>query len=552
MSGQPGRPPRRRLVRRRPGYLGTIGAVSFFALAQTPSLLPRSWLLQGALAGLTAAIGYGLATAAEALTRPIRRRRTDARPGRRSWLLLLGSGVTVVTLSLLMGWLWQRQARELVGLPPLQGWHPAGILLVAAAVAAVLVMTARGVRLAARTAGRWLARFVPDRIAYGAGGLLLGFVVAGAVHGFLFEGVVDGVNRAASVADMGTPPGVEQPTSTTRSGAPASRVRWSTLGYQGRAFTAGGPSVEQLQAFTRAPAVEPVRAYVGLASADSVEDRVDLALDELDRTGAWNRSVLVVVGTTGTGWVNPLAAASLEYLRGGDTAVVAMQYSYLPSWVSVLADQGRTARTAGLLVDAVRQRWQQLPADTRPRLILYGESLGSYGIESAFADLDELADSMDGALLVGPTNANPLWRQAVRERDRSSPVWRPRLDGGRRVLFVEAPADLALPDRPTARPRVIYLQNSSDPVVWWTPRLLWRRPQWLDSPRGPDVPTATRWVPLVTFWQVTLDLVFATRVPVGHGHRYGAEIVDAWTALAAPPDWSAGDSARLRAVTRSP
>jgi uncharacterized membrane protein len=38
-------------------------------------------------------------------------------------------------------------------------------------------------------------------------------------------------------------------------------------------------------------------------------------------------------------------------------------------------------------------------------------------------------------------------------------------------------------------------------------------------------------MPLITFWQVTADLPFATGVPDGHGHRYSAEYVDGWNAV---------------------
>ena len=58
-----GRPPTRRPRRWLPRYTwsGTLAAVLFGCSALTPSLLPRGWLLQGIVAGITAAIGYGVA-----------------------------------------------------------------------------------------------------------------------------------------------------------------------------------------------------------------------------------------------------------------------------------------------------------------------------------------------------------------------------------------------------------------------------------------------------------------------------------------------------------
>jgi len=46
-----------------------------------------------------------------------------------------------------------------------------------------------------------------------------------------------------------------------------------------------------------------------------------------------------------------------------------------------------------------------------------------------------------------------------------------------------------------------------------------------------DVLKQTIWIPLLTFWQVTGDLPFATGVPAGHGHSYKSEYVDGWNAV---------------------
>jgi len=95
-------------------------------------------------------------------------------------------------------------------------------------------------------------------------------------------------------------------------------------------------------------------------------------------------------------------------------------------------------------------------------------------------------------------------------------------------------------------PRVAYLQNASDPIVWWSPRLLLNRPDWLRGPRAPDVSPSMTWLPFVTFWQVTADLVFAVDVPDGHGHHYADDYVHGWAAVARPDGWTAADSERLQ------
>ena len=48
--------------------------------------------------------------------------------------------------------------------------------------------------------------------------------------------------------------------------------------------------------------------YAGLQTADTDKARMDVLVSELERTGAFDRKVLVIVPTTGTGWIDPVAA----------------------------------------------------------------------------------------------------------------------------------------------------------------------------------------------------------------------------------------------------
>jgi uncharacterized membrane protein len=126
-----------------------------------------------------------------------------------------------------------------------------------------------------------------------------------------------------------------------------------------------------------APAKEPIRVYAGLQTADTDRKRADILVRELDRTRAFDRKVLVIVPTTGTGWINPVAARALELMYNGDTALVGSQYSYLPSWISFLGDRDKSIASGRTMIDAVHAWWTRLPPDRRPKLMLYGESLGS-------------------------------------------------------------------------------------------------------------------------------------------------------------------------------
>ncbi len=273
-----------------------------------------------------------------------------------------------------------------------------------------------------------------------------------------------------------------------------------------------------------------------------------LAVRELDRTGAFDRAVLAVAGTTGTGWVDPNVAEALEYMYGGDTAIVAVQYSYLPSWVSFLVDKEKAGQATRALLDAVRDRLGTLPADRRPKLVVTGESLGAYAVEASFEGADDLLASTDGALLMGAPNFSPISREIRRDRDPGSPVWRPQYRGGTRIRFAQFPeTDLARPASAWGHPRAVYLQNASDPVVWWSPDLLLSRPAWLDEPLGPDITPEISWFPFVAFWQTSVDMAVSYGVDAPHGHRYGAGAVDGWAAVLPPPGWTDADTRRLRA-----
>ena len=131
-------------------------------------------------------------------------------------------------------------------------------------------------------------------------------------------------------------------------------------------------------------------------------------------------------------------------------------------------------------------------------------------------------------------------------RDPGSPEWLPVYEGGRTVRFADEADDLDQPPGPWEQPRLVYLQNASDPIVWWSPQLILQRPDWLRGERGPDVSEDMFWIPFVSFWQVTADLVFAVNVPDGHGHRYAADYVNGWAELAQPEGWTSADTERLR------
>ena len=157
-----------------------------------------------------------------------------------------------------------------------------------------------------------------------------------------------------------------------------------------------------------------------------------------------------------------------------------------------------------------------------------------------------MAARTGGAVLVGTPNFTELSSTMVANRDAGSPERLPVYQQGAIARWAAVPADLAQPATTWGPPRITYLQHASDPIVWWSPSLLLHQPDWLREPRGADVLPATRWLPWVTFWQVTADMVFSTGVPDGHGHVYKREYVDTWAAVTRPAGWTAADTTRLR------
>jgi uncharacterized membrane protein len=570
------RPPAAHVVHRGPGPLDRRGlrwlrvdalglalAVAAGSLAMTPSLIPRSWLVQGLASGLSAAVGYGVGTLVWFLLRRTHHGLRLVAHGRlwvprgvrqAAWSILLIASAVVVLVMLVAGAHWQRELASLMGTEPPGYLGYLRAAPTAIGVAAVPIALVRLVRHADHVLVRGLRRYtrLPRRIAGSVAVVVLAVVIAAVANNVVLQGTLAIVDQAFSgVNDQNYPDSV-QPQSPTRSGSPTSLAPWATLGKEGRHFVSGGRDAAQLAAASGRPAVDPVRAYVGLESAPDAQSRADLAVAELDREGAFSRPVLAVVTTTGTGWVDAPVSDSLEAIYGGDSAIVATQYSYLPSWLSFLFDGPRAEEAGRLLIDAVHARIQAIPpGQPRPREIVFGESLGSQGSEAAFTSLADVRANTDGVLWVGPPNSNRLWSQIVARRDPGTPEVRPTYSDGLVVRFTGgdgARTISATPPTAWIAPHVLYLQHPSDPVVWWSPRLIWSRPDWLVEPRGYDVLGAMSWYPVVTFWQVTIDLTNAVGVPPGHGHVYQGEILDGWAAVAAPPGWTPADTERARQV----
>jgi uncharacterized membrane protein len=524
---------------------GLTGALACYCLSLTPSLLPRVWYMQAVMSGITAAIGYAIGVFAGWLLSSLIPWRPGIGVRRAARWALAAAAVVLVPLFGVEGARWEHRVQELTGADQPSEGRYVFVVLVTVLIATAVLMVARGIRWLVRLVARLIGRVIPPAEAIAIAVLVVCVVLVFLATGVLSRAALGAADSVFGDLDNSTAAGVVQPDSALRSGSPDSLVPWSTLGRQGRTFVAGGPTTAQISAFTGEPAMEPVRVYAGLKSADSIAAEARLAVSELDRTGAFGRKVIVVATTTGTGWVNPAMIDPVEYMYGGDTAVAAIQYSYLPSWISFIANKAPAQEAGRDLFDDVYDRWLQLPAEHRPELVVLGESLGSFGGETAFSGTDDIRDRASGVLWVGPTNSNTLWSRFTAARDLGSPEWRPVYEGGKTVRFANSPADLASAEG-WQRPRVVYLQNASDPIVWWSWQLAFHKPAWLNGQRAPDVSTSMQWYPLVTFWQVVGDLALSTAVPAGHGHSYGMlEGASAWASIIPPPGWTPERTAAL-------
>ncbi|MHA7648438.1 alpha/beta hydrolase [Mycobacterium sp. ML4] len=527
-------------------YTGTLFGLIFVWLSLTPSLLPRGPLFQGVVSGCSGAIGYGLGVFAVWLVRYMRSQ--DSSPPAPPWVWppLIGVGAIGIVVMAIRFHVWQDEVRDMMGVEHLKWYDYPLTAALSVIVLFSLVEIGQLIRRVVILLVGQVDRIAPFRVS--ATIVVIGLIVLtiSLLNGVVLKFAMRSMNGSFAAVNNEMEPGFSAPTSKLRSGGPGSLVSWESLGHQGRIFVEGGPPVSKLTAFNGIPAIEPIRAYAGLKSAEDIDATADLAAQELLRTGGLQRAVVAVATTTGTGWVNEAEASALEYMYNGNTAIVSMQYSFLPSWLSFLVDKENARHAGQALFEAVDKLIRQMPEFKRPKLVVFGESLGSFGGEASFMSLNNVLARTDGALFSGPTFNNTIWTQLTANRDKGSPEWLPIYEDGHNVRFVARPENLDRPQAQWGHPRVVYLQHASDPIAWWTPDLLFSEPDWLREKRGYDVLPGTHWIPLVTFLQVSADMAVAVDVPDGHGHRYVANCADGWAAVLSPPGWTPDKTAKLR------
>lgn len=396
-----------------------------------------------------------------------------------------------------------------------------------------------------RSSGGALARVMERRLAFQPQvARFSGDVLATAIWAFgvrtVFQSVTAGLVRYDRVVD----PGYDiPPTVATRSGGPGSEVPWSRLGRQGRRFITDTPSAEDIESVMGEPAVrEPVRVFVGFDAARSAEARVALAMAELKRTGAFDRSLLIVSCPAGTGYVNTLPMEVADYVTLGDCAAVAVQYARLPSLLALQSTHSG-ADHHRLLLAAIKHELDLLAPERRPRVVVYGESLGAWAGQDAFID-----GGVDSIKRLGVSEA--LWvGTPYYSKWRHESLYKGQAPEGT-IEQINSIDDL---DLGSSKRIVTLLTHYNDPVDRINATLFYKEPSWLmESPPKRGISPNQQWRPAITAFQTIVDAVNATNPTPGVfravGHDYRLDLPAVTVAAYGLPEPTAAQ--RIRMLTR--
>ncbi len=411
---------------------------------------------------------------------------------------------------------WYRRHQEKA--PPLANSLGQGLLVMAgvSGVGYAETRLARFVALGVRRTVPGLS-LLAEPIGHAFG---LGLIGAG-----LYAGI-EYVNRQAEQGGAAIEAAYQDPATGERvSGGPNSIVDWQSLSREGRRFVNMALTPEEITAVTGRPAISPVRAFVGLATAPTVDARVAIAMQELEDLGAFERSVLCFSSPTGTGYINYVVAETLEYLTDGDCATVGLQYSLRPSFLSLdKVKLGREQNRA--LLHAIHGRLMGIEESKRPRFVTMGESLGAFTMQDAF--LHEGTGGLHRAgigrgLFIG-TPAESKWA----EQWRLDPE---RYDPDNEVVEVASYEEwLELPEDRRQSARYLLLSHHEDPITKFSPAIAVQAPEWMGdgTERSPAMQKGVRWRPFTTFVLTAVDMKNATDVVPGtfdaFGHDYRADL----------------------------
>ena len=522
--------------------IGVVGALVMYGVSVSPSLLARSWQWHAVASGVLSAVGYIVGLTIQRFYALVVPRLGVEITAPQSVSIAFRAVLLLGFFLWFLRWLLQsyrerKHANHLVGM---RG-ETLGEYLLGTVCAFILMLVLLGIAWGLQWIGRAivgvLSQWMHMVFALALSLLILVVIVYALTSKVLLKLGIDFFTRHARKMNNRTAKGIVQPQVPERSGSPQSRSSWRAVGGQGRVFLGRGPSRADIEVVTGCAAMEPIRVYAGMPEeGQSLQSAADLVVEELHRTGAFDRAVILIATSTGSGWVDEWQVQPLEYLTRGNCATASMQYSFVPSSINFLTDLDVSEEAAVILFETIRRAVDEIPEDRRPALFVCGESLGAYASQHVFSGIVDVLSRTDGALWVGTPAFTPMHAELTAIRHRGSPEVAPVVANGRHVRFVNVPENLwadvygrELGD--WNYPRVVYAQHPSDPVVWWNSELVWHKPDWISEKVDGDVSPHMQYTRGATYIQVLVDMPVAGTAPGGHGHTYHEELIPLWEAI---------------------
>ena len=522
--------------------IGVVGVLVMYGVSVSPSLLARSWQWHAVASGVLSAVGYIVGLTIQRFYALVVPRLGVEITAPQSVSIAFRAVLLLGFFLWFLRWLLQsyrerKRANHLVGM---RG-ETLGEYLLGTFCAFILMLALLGIAWGLQWIGRAivivLSQWMHMVFALALSLLILVVIVYALTSQVLLKLGINFFTRHARKMNNRTAKGIVQPQVPERSGSPQSRSSWRAVGGQGRVFLGRGPSRADIEAVTGCSAMEPIRVYAGMPEeGQSLQSAADLVVEELHRTGAFDRAVILIATSTGSGWVDEWQVQPLEYLTRGNCATASMQYSFVPSSINFLTDLDVSEEAAVILFETIRRAVDEIPEDRRPALFVCGESLGAYASQHVFSGIVDVLSRTDGALWVGTPAFTPMHAELTAIRHRGSPEVAPVVANGRHVRFVNVPENLwsdvygrELGD--WNYPRVVYAQHPSDPVVWWNSELVWHKPDWISEKVDGDVSPHMQYTRGATYIQVLVDMPVAGTAPGGHGHTYHEELIPLWEAI---------------------
>ena len=329
--------------------VGLITGLGLACISLTPSMLPRAVLVQSVLTGLVFALGYGVGAMLHEIWKYMGLKSFTGKTAR--FVTWFFACTLILTAIYMLGKMsnWQNSIHLLMQMDEIESAYPVTVVSVAIVTGLVIVMTFRLVLYIIAKVVNAIARLLPRRVAIVLGVTVVGYALVSLATGVLLRSALHGLDNTFATLDRVLDDQYDPPEDDSASGSARSLIEWDDIGRSGKRFVLYGPRQADITTLLGREAKRPVRVYAGYNTGDSLQERARIALEELKRVGGFERSLLIVAVPTGTGWLDPAAVDPVEYLHAGDTAIVGLQYSYLPSWLTLMVEPEVSSRAAQAL-----------------------------------------------------------------------------------------------------------------------------------------------------------------------------------------------------------